>query len=279
MPELPEVETVRRTLHPVFGATITSVWWSGKNLRLGMPLALTPLRRACKGATIEGARRLGKYLILDLEQRPKSVLVHLGMSGRFRHFPPGAPQPPHTHVEWGLSDGRTLRFSDPRRFGNVEVITRGDERAHPSLAKLGPDPIEDVLYVGDFLAACGRTRRPIKVALLDQSLVAGVGNIYASEALWQAKIHPKSPANTIRHARAERLVEAVRTVLERALMHGGTSLKDFVAADGHAGEHSHYLWVYDREDVACPTKTCPGTIRRLVQQQRATFYCPRCQKY
>lgn len=279
MPELPEVETVRRTLAPIVGATISSVWWSGKNLRLGKPLALPALRKASKGATFEAARRLGKYLILDLQDRPKSILVHLGMSGRFRHFPPGAPQPIHTHVEWGLTDGRTLRFTDPRRFGNVELVTRGRERDHASLGKLGPDPIDGVVDVSEFHQACSRTKRPIKVALLDQSLVAGVGNIYASEALWQANIHPKTPASKLSLRRCERLVIAVREVLERALMHGGTSLKDFVSADGHAGDHSHYLWVYDREDVACPNPECPGTIRRFVQQQRATFYCPRCQKH
>lgn len=279
MPELPEVETVRRTLAPVLGAKINAIWWSGKNLRLGRPLALEALRTASKGATIEAARRLGKYLILDLEGRPQSILVHLGMSGRFRHFAPNSVQPPHTHVEWGLTDGRTLRFSDPRRFGNVEVITRGREREHASLAKLGPDPINDEIDVSEFHQRCSRTKRPIKVALLDQSLVAGVGNIYASEALWQAKIHPKTPASKLSPKRCERLVASVRLVLERALMHGGTSLKDFVSADGHAGEHSHYLWVYDREDVACPSAECPGIIKRFVQQQRASYFCPRCQNY
>ena len=279
MPELPEVETVRRTLAPVLGAKIASVWWSGKNLRLGKPVALSALRRASKGARIEQVRRLGKFLILDLEERPMSILVHLGMSGRFRHFAPNTAQPPHTHVEWGFEDGRTLRFSDPRRFGNVEVLTRGKERDHVSLGKLGPDPINDVVNAREFHAACSRTSRPIKVALLDQSLVAGVGNIYASEALWQAKIHPKTPAKKLSLVRCERLVTSIRMVLERALVHGGTSLKDFVSADGHAGEHSHYLWVYDREDVACPNTACPGLVKRFVQQQRATFFCPRCQKY
>jgi len=199
------------------------------------------------------------------------------MSGRFRHFPPGVIQPAHTHVEWGLLDGRTLRFSDPRRFGNVEVIVRGEERAHPSLAKLGPDPIDGVVDPSAFHKACARTRRPIKVALLDQGLVAGVGNIYASEALWQAHIHPNTLASKLSLERCTRLVVAIREVLERALMHGGTSLKDFVSADGHAGEHSHYLWVYDREDCPCPDAKCSGTVKRIVQQQRATFYCPRCQ--
>lgn len=279
MPELPEVETVRRTLAPVVGAQIQNTWWSGKNLRLAKPVAIASLQHAARGARIEGVRRLGKYLILDLEKRPKSILVHLGMSGRLRHFAPGMDRPPHTHIEWALEDGRTLRFSDPRRFGNVEIVERGAERDHASLAKLGPDPIDDVVDVAGFHAACSRTKRPIKVALLDQSLVAGVGNIYASEALWQAKIHPKTPAKKLSIARCERLVASIRDVLERALVHGGTSLKDFVSADGHAGEHGHYLWVYDREEEACPDRACAGTIRRLVQQQRATFYCPRCQKH
>lgn len=277
MPELPEVETVRRTLAPVVGATIATVWWSGKNLRLGKPVAITALSKACSGATIESIRRLGKYLILDLESRPQSILVHLGMSGRFRYFPGDTAQPKHTHVEWALSDGRSLRYSDPRRFGNVELVYRGREREHASLAKLGPDPIDDVLDATAFRLACSQIRRPIKVALLDQSLVAGIGNIYASEALWSARIHPTTLACKLSLARCERLIVAVREVLERALMHGGTSLKDFVSADGHAGEHSHYLWVYDREHHPCPNTACSGTIRRTVQQQRASFYCPRCQ--
>ena len=279
MPELPEVETVRRTLAPVLGATIESVWWSGKNLRLGKPVAISDLQISCEGARLEEVRRLGKYLILDLEGRPNSILVHLGMSGRFRHFASEHARPKHTHVEWALDDGRVLRFSDPRRFGNVELVVRGREREHASLGKLGPDPIDEVVSARAFRESCSRTRRPIKVALLDQSLVAGIGNIYASEALWLAKIHPKSPAQSLSLARCQRLVESIRGVLQRALSHGGTSLKDFVAADGHAGEHSHYLWVYDREEQACPEPSCQGTIRRWIQQQRATFYCPRCQKY
>ncbi len=277
MPELPEVETVRRTLAPVVGATIARVWWSGKNLRLGKPVAISALTKACPGATIESIRRLGKYLILDLKSRPQSILVHLGMSGRLRYFSADTEQPKHTHVEWTLADGRSLRYSDPRRFGNVELVYRGREREHASLAKLGPDPIDDVLDATAFRLACSQMRRPIKVALLDQSLVAGIGNIYASEALWSAKIHPKTLASKLSLARCERLIVAVRDVLERALLHGGTSLKDFVSADGHAGEHSHYLWVYDREHHPCPSPACSGTIRRTVQQQRASFYCPRCQ--
>jgi formamidopyrimidine-DNA glycosylase len=278
VPELPEVETVRRTLTPVVGATIARVWTSGKPLRLNAAVDRRGLSRVCKGARIDGVRRLGKYLLIDLEERPRSLLVHLGMSGRLRYFQPGDARPPHTHVEWPLVDGRVLRYSDPRRFGQVELVSREDPRKHPSLARLGPDPLCDHIDGAGLREGCRRTRRPIKVALLDQSLVAGIGNIYASEALWEARIHPATPAVRLGPVRCERLARAVRTVLERALDHGGTSLKDFVAADGHSGEHSHYLWVYDREGARCPRAGCSGHIRRQVQQQRATFYCPRCQR-
>jgi formamidopyrimidine-DNA glycosylase len=278
MPELPEVETVRRTLAPIIGAKITTTWWSGKNLRLNTPVDLKALRSAGRHAEVEAIRRLGKYVLIDLVDRAQVIMVHLGMSGRLRHFTQQSERPKHTHVEWRFDDGRLLRYSDARRFGNVEVVLRGREREHLSLAKLGPDPLNDGI-TGELLrAACQRTQRPIKVALLDQSMVAGVGNIYASEALWQAGIHPATAANRLSSARCERLALAVVEVLERALSHGGTSLKDFVSADGHAGEHAHYLWVYDREGFPCPSKTCAAKVKRVVQQNRATFYCPRCQR-
>lgn len=278
MPELPEVETVRRTLAPILGARIQSTWWSGKNLRLNTPVDLPALRRAGKGAQIESVRRLGKYLLLDLLGRDSVILVHLGMSGRFRHFAAQSARPPHTHVEWHLEDGRLLRYSDPRRFGNVELLQRGQERTHASLARLGPDPLVDGVDAATFYRACQRTARPIKVALLDQGLVAGIGNIYASEALFLARIHPETPAKALSAARCERLGAAIVDVLERALSHGGTSLKDFVNADGHAGEHAHYLWVYDREGVSCVNRNCSSKIQRTVQQNRASFYCRRCQR-
>jgi len=278
MPELPEVETVRRTLAPIVGAQMVRTWWSGKNLRLNTPVDIEALRAASRNAQVEAVRRLGKYILIDLQGQTETILVHLGMSGRLRFFPKGEARPSHTHVEWRLKDGRSLRYSDPRRFGNVELVVRGEERAHKSLAKLGPDPLDDGLDSAALRAGCQRTSRPIKVALLDQSLVAGVGNIYASEALFQARIHPKTPANKLSLARCSRLAEAIVAVLERALSHGGTSLKDFISADGHAGEHSHYLWVYDREGQPCPEPSCAGKVRRSIQQGRASFHCPRCQR-
>ncbi len=277
MPELPEVETVRITLKPIIGAKITSLWWSGKNLRLNAAFDLKGVEKSV-GCKIESISRLGKYLILYLQNSELALLVHLGMSGRFRYFPKGSTRPAHTHVEWELADGRLLRFTDPRRFGQVECIVRGKEREHASLGKLGPDPVNDEISVQVFYEKCQRTRRPIKVALLDQSLVAGIGNIYASEALWSAKIHPERPANTLSKKACKVLIEAVREVLTRALSHGGTSLKDFVAADGHAGQHSHYLWVYDREGQGCPKASCTSVIKRIVQQNRASFLCTKCQR-
>lgn len=278
MPELPEVETVRRTLTPILGARVDEVWWSGKNLRLNKAFDLPAICQASKGAELESVDRLGKYLILYWGGRKLAVLVHLGMSGRLRYFQEGAERPKHTHVEWTLSDGRLLRFSDPRRFGQVETLVRGKEREHASLAKLGPDPLCDGLDSQEFYEGCRRRARSIKLALLDQSLVAGIGNIYASEALWMAKIHPTRVAKSLSRVRCDRLREASLEVLNRALVNGGTSLKDFVSAEGHTGEHSHYLWVYDREGKPCPNPQCPGTIRRIVQQARATYYCPRCQR-
>lgn len=277
MPELPEVETVRRTLAPLLGETIVSTWGSGKALRLGRPVELERIRTACAGAEVAALRRLGKFLLIDLGQREHSLLVHLGMSGRLRHVHSPRARAPHTHLEWTLKGGGLLRYSDPRRFGSVELVERGREREHPSLRRLGPDPLEDCPDPELFFRSCRTTRRPIKVALLDQSLIAGVGNIYASEALWQARIHPSTPAARLRRPRTDALLQAIGKVLHRALEHGGTSLKDFVAADGQSGSHAHYLWVYDREHAPCPRPECGGSIRRTLQQQRATFYCPRCQ--
>lgn len=272
MPELPEVETVRRTLAPALGVRVTEIWTSGLPLRT-QPVDLAALRRAARGKVLEGVRRIGKYLLLDFSTR--SVVVHLGMSGRLRLFARDAPNPPHTHVVFRMGE-RELRFSDPRRFGQVSVAVRGAERDHPSLAELGPDPLVDTVD-GDLMYELCQTRRPVKLLLLDQRALAGIGNIYASEALWEARIRPTLPAQRLSRARAAALAAAVRAVLERALGNGGTSLRDFVDADGRQGEHSHYLRVYDRGGERCPRRGCGGTIRRTVLGGRATFHCPRCQ--
>ena len=279
MPELPEVETVRRTVQPAVGRRVTAVWTSGLPLRLARPVDQAALRRAAVGATIAAVRRIGKYLLIDFTGRDELVLVHLGMSGRLRLVPRGTPRAPHTHVVFRLDGPSELRYSDPRRFGMVAVAPGGArEREHPSLAVLGRDPLLERV-TGAFLhAAASRSRQTMKAILLDQGILAGVGNIYASEALWLAGVPPTLRGVQLDRPRADALARAVGAVLRHALRRGGTSLRDFVDADGVAGENADYLRVYDRAGEPCPRRGCPGRIRRTVLQGRATFHCPRCQR-
>lgn len=274
MPELPEVETVRRTLAPAMNAKITAVRSSGKPLHMRRPVPIVAIREALVGHRIVGLRRIGKYLLVDIG-RDSALLVHLGMSGRFRLVSARAEEAPHTHVVLALDRGRELRFSDPRRFGQVELVRRGQEREHPALADIGPDALEDEITGGYLLEQARRRKVSLKSFLLDQSVLAGVGNIYASEALWRAKLRPARLANRLDAASANTLAAAVRRVLDDSLTHGGTSLKDFVDADGKEGENADYLQVYDRAGEPCPR--CRTKIRRSVIQGRATYACPTCQ--
>ncbi|WP_428268430.1 bifunctional DNA-formamidopyrimidine glycosylase/DNA-(apurinic or apyrimidinic site) lyase [Haliangium sp.] len=279
MPELPEVETVRLTLAPAIGAKVASTWTSGLPLRLNQPVPAVAIEAAAAGRRIEDVRRVGKYLLIDFAAGPRSLLVHLGMSGRLRLMSAASPLPPHTHVilTLGGRPRRELRFSDPRRFGVVDLVERGRERDHPALARLGVDPLVGEL-TGDLLYDATRgLRRAIKLVLLDQHVIAGVGNIYASEALWRARVRPTLAAGRLSRPRALVLAEAVREVLAHALDHGGTSLRDFVNADGHEGQHAHYLHVYDRAGEVCVRPGCGRVIRRTVLQGRVTFHCPGCQ--
>lgn len=273
MPELPEVETVRRTLTPAIGARIASVWDSGK----GLHMARTPPRAALRkliGTRIAAVRRIGKYLLLDTDGE-RSLLVHLGMTGRLRLHKAADPRANHTHVVLGLGD-RELRFSDPRRFGQIDVVTRAVERQHPALSGLGPDALTDGVDPVAFHARSRGKKAMLKAFVLDQSVLAGVGNIYASEALWRAKLRPTTRAHKLTVESAQRLALAISEVIANALENGGTSLRDFVDADGAEGENADYLWVYDRAGKPCPR--CKSVIRRSVLQGRATYYCPTCQK-
>jgi formamidopyrimidine-DNA glycosylase len=282
VPELPEVEMVRRTLAPAIGRRIRDIWTSGKPLRGNRPVPAARLSRYLCGRRILGVRRLGKYLLIDVDPGPEdaawAILIHLGMSGRLRLMAATEPRALHTHVVFSLDRGiAELRFSDPRRFGQVDVVRRGDERVHPSLSGLGRDPLEENVD-GEWLYARMRgCARSIKALLLDQYPVAGVGNIYASEALWEARIRPTVRARTVSRDRSAALAMAIRRVLLRALDHGGTSLRDFVDAAGREGENAEYLVVYDRAGFPCIRRECGQPIRRVVIQGRATFYCPRCQ--
>lgn len=278
MPELPEVETVRRTLAPIIGAQVTRVWHSGLPLHLNRPVDLRALRRAAVGAAVERIDRLGKYLLVYFEGRADLAVVHLGMSGRLRVFPDGARAVAHTHVVWSLADGRSVRYSDPRRFGFVGTAHRGAERDHPSLARIGIDPLTGSFSGAALHELTQGSWQPIKTFLLDQRKVAGLGNIYAAEALWTARIRPTLRAHRLSAARADTLARAIRRVLRHALTHGGTSLKDFVNATGSPGNHRKHLRVYGREGLRCARPGCGAQIRRILSQGRATFFCPRCQQ-
>ena len=273
MPELPEVETVRRTLAPAIGARIAAVWDSGMPLHMKRRPPRKKLQ-ALVGAKLVAVRRHGKYLLLDTD-RAETLLVHLGMTGRLCIYKKGEPRAAHTHLVLDLGK-RELRFMDARRFGQLDVLVRADERAHPALAVLGPDALVHGVDPEALLAVARRRQRTtLKAFLLDQSVIAGVGNIYASEALWRAGIRPTARARRLTGERARRLADAVREVIANALENGGTTLADFVAADGTKGDNVDYLWVYDREGQPCPK--CKGLIRRAVQQGRATYFCPTCQ--
>ena len=273
MPELPEVETVRQSLLPAVGARITKVWDSG----LGLHMKRKPPRAKLKklvGATLTELRRIGKYLLVDTDT-PLSLLVHLGMTGRFRLHAAGDERAKHTHLVLAFADGRELRFSDARRFGQLDVVTRGKEREHVALKDLGPDPIVDGIDPAACFARSRKKKAQLKAFILDQTVLAGVGNIYASEALWLSKLRPTKRAGRLTEEKATILAKAIDEVLRTSLANHGTSLRDFVDGDGAEGSNYDYLKVYDRKGQPCPR--CKTSIRRSVLQGRATYFCPTCQ--
>jgi len=273
MPELPEVETVRLTLLPAIGATIASVWDSGLGLHMKRKPPRAKLRKLA-GATITAMRRIGKYLLVDTDGT-ESLLVHLGMTGRFRLHANGEPRAKHTHLVLELVDGRSLRFSDARRFGQLDVVTRAKEKDHAALKDLGPDPINDGIDPVAFFARSRKKKAQLKAFILDQTVLAGVGNIYASEALWLSKLRPTKRAGRLTEEKATALAKAIDEVLRTSLANHGTSLRDFVDGDGAEGSNYDYLKVYDRKGQPCPR--CKTSIRRSVLQGRATYFCPTCQ--
>ncbi len=276
MPELPEVETVRRGLEAkLVGADVARVQRRRADLRGPLP---RDLKRQLEGRRLGRIDRRGKYLLFHFDAGTV-LIAHLGMSGRFVLTDAPAPPPaPHDHVIIEWSHGPVLTFNDARRFG-LMTLSRADALAgHPLLRGLGLEPLE-VGFDGDALGAALRGRRTaIKAALLDQRVVAGIGNIYACEALFRARLSPRRIADTVRGARAMRLAAAVRTVLEAAIAAGGSSLRDYVQASGELGYFQHAFAVYGREGVACPGCGCDGAVRRITQGGRSTFYCPRVQR-
>jgi formamidopyrimidine-DNA glycosylase len=287
VPELPEVETIVRGLAPVLrGREITAVWSSGFALRLARPVDVRGLRAVSVGRAIADVRRRGKYIAIIVKGPRRraaaatehaadveaGVCIHLGMTGRLRVQPASRPRDPHTHVVLSLDGAEELRFVDARRFG---WVAPGDPLAAlPGLAELGPDPLTE-LDAETLERALTGVRAPLKAFLLDQRRIAGLGNIYACEALFGARIHPTTPAHRAR-GRAPALLAAMRATLEGGIARRGTTLRDYVDADGFAGDNAAALLVYGREGAAC--FTCGGPIRRRVDAARSTFYCPRCQK-
>jgi len=277
MPELPEVETIVRGLGPrLRGRRVESIWWSGKRLHLRRKVDVAGLRAVAVSRAISGVRRVGKFIMIDVAGTPDTgVLIHLGMTGRLRVEVATAPRPPHTHVVLRLAGGEELRFADARRFGWVEPGR--PFAASPALAHLGPDPLS-ALDAPALAAALTGVRASIKAFLMDQRRIAGLGNIYVSEALYWAGLSPRRLAATVQGERAERLVTAIREVLNRAIAAGGSSLRDYVQASGELGYFQHEWAVYGRESERCPSCDCGSAIKRIVQSGRSTFYCAKRQR-
>ncbi|HEY7871386.1 MAG TPA: bifunctional DNA-formamidopyrimidine glycosylase/DNA-(apurinic or apyrimidinic site) lyase [Rudaea sp.] len=270
MPELPEVETTVLGIAPhLVGRRVVELVVRQPRLRWPIPQAL---RRALPGQKIENVERRAKYILAHTAAG--SAVMHLGMSGSLRILRADTPPGAHDHVDWRLSSGRILRFTDPRRFGCLLWQKPGE--THPLLAGLGPEPLSED-FDGDCLWCASRGRSaPVKTFLMDQRIVVGVGNIYAAEALFAAGIHPNRAAGSVSRTRYARLTNEVRRILAHAITRGGTTLRDFINPDGAPGYFEQELFVYGRAGEAC--KVCGTPVRVVVLGQRSTFYCPRCQR-
>jgi formamidopyrimidine-DNA glycosylase len=289
MPELPEVETVRRGLAPAMeGARVDKVEVRHRGLR--WPIA-KDFETRVEGQTVDGLGRRAKYLTADLSSGDVLVM-HLGMSGSFRigkdakpgvYYHEKSKSTAHDHVVFHMSNGQTITFNDPRRFGSMKLVPRAKIDDEPLLRGLGPEPLGNAFDAAMLAKACVGKKTSLKAALLDQRVVAGLGNIYVCEALFRARLSPKRRASTIADragqptARAEALVTAIKAVLNDAIKAGGSSLRDHRRTDGSLGDFQHTFLVYDREGKPCPGG-CKGTVKRIVQAGRSTFYCPSCQK-
>jgi formamidopyrimidine-DNA glycosylase len=273
MPELPEVETIRRDLaRELPGRRVTRVARAAPEMLRGLPPAR--LKAAAEGRVFLEPRRHGKLLSLPLSGGSE-LKVHLGMTGRLLVEPAGAPRQPHTHVELALSDGRSLRFVDPRRFGRWAVVS-GGRTWGAVFGHGGLDPLDPAFDAAALARILARGRGEVKRLLLDQARVAGLGNIYVCEALHRSGLHPARRADSIRLPAAERLHGAILAVLRAALQHRGTTLLDYRDASGERGSFKARLGVYDREGQPCPK--CGREVARMVQGGRSTFFCPRCQR-
>ncbi len=290
MPELPEVETVRRGLQPVLeGATITSVTLARPALRYPFPERFS---ERLAGRRVLSLGRRSKYLLWEIEG-DEMLLAHLGMSGSFRIEAPGrvmggsvpgafalarSRDTRHDHVRFELQGGVAVIYNDPRRFGFMDLQPRAEMERHPRLVGLGVEPTSN-LFSAATLAALAERRTPLKAALLDQGIVTGLGNIYVCEALWRSELDPRRPASVLADVRvAERLASAIRTVIAEAIEAGGSTLRDHMRTDGTLGYFQHHFAVYDREGEPCQRFGCGGMVTRIRQAGRSTFFCPSCQR-
>lgn len=292
MPELPEVETIRQGLMPVLeGQPITHVVQRRPDLRYPLPQRFAA---RLKGRRIERLGRRGKYLLGFLDDG-MVLVMHLGMSGRFTIVKPGAAaglgspngSGPHDHIVFEVEDGTRVIFTDPRRFGFMDLVPEPSLETTGPLKAMGPEPLGNGFSAALLSQALRGKRAPLKAALLDQRVVAGLGNIYVCEALYRAGLSPRRQAETLVSkaarrqpptARAERLTRAIRDVLTDAIAAGGSTLRDYAHADGGLGYFQHGFAVYDRDGEPCSRAGCRGTIKRIVQSNRSTFYCPHCQR-
>lgn len=283
LPELPEVETVRRGLVPTMeGAVIEKTQVNRPDLRWPFPESMA---ERLTDVRVLALRRRSKYLLAELSSG-ETLIIHLGMSGRilisgdplgqFHHDHP-APEK-HDHVVFHMQSGARVTFNDPRRFGAMDMVATSELASHKLLQHLGPEPLGNA-FDGPYLSKQLKARRtPIKSALLDQKLVSGLGNIYVCEALYRAGISPVRRSDRISEQRVEVLVVHIRDVLREAIEAGGSSLRDYRTAGGELGYFQHSFAVYDQEGEACRNADCGGTIRRIVQSGRSSFYCPSCQR-
>jgi formamidopyrimidine-DNA glycosylase len=281
VPELPEVESVRRQLAPeLTGRRIVAVWWDPHPQQRFSDVG------SVEGHRVEAVTRRGKFLLCPLDvdaadPHPRELVLHLGMTGSFRFAASDAARTPeqdaaeHVRARFALDDGRELRFRDPRRFGRVSVVPAGDYAGRvPTLTTLGPEPLTDDFDPDRFAAALARTNATVKAALLGQRLVAGVGNIYADEALWRARIHPAS--RRVGRTRALALHAAIREVLAEAIEREGTTFRDYRMVNGESGRNAAFLDAYGQGDLPC--RRCGTPMRRSVVAQRGTTHCPSCQR-
>ena len=272
MPELPEVETVMRGLQKAIrGKKIKQIRLNRKDLRIPFPPSLSRLA----GDTVERLSRRAKYILIHLKSG-KTMIVHLGMSGRMTVN--GAGDLPHDHMIVGFTDKSCFVFNDPRRFGMVDLCLKRDIVTHRFFRHLGPEPFDEDFSADYLMQKLHGKKMAVKVALMDQRLVVGVGNIYASEALFDAGISPARAGKKITAREAGLLVKAIRKVLKKAIEAGGSSLRDYVQADGEMGYFQYGFKVYDRAGETCKRKACHGIVMRTVQAGRSTFSCTSCQK-